>query len=128
MAEHPISGLMETSMQKIKEMADANTVIGEPISVGDGTIIIPVSKVSLGFASGGSDFPSKKEKDMFGGASGAGLSVNPVAFLVVKGSDVRIMQLYNSASTADRLVNTAPDIIDKIANMFKKDETTQEQE
>ncbi|MCI7084590.1 sporulation protein YtfJ, partial [bacterium] len=73
MSDHPINGLMQTTMQKIKEMVDVNTIVGDPITSPDGTIIIPVSKVSYGFASGGSDFPTKKEnKECFGGGSGAG--------------------------------------------------------
>lgn len=80
MSEHPIQGMMDTSMQKIKEMVDVNTIIGEPIHCPDGTMIIPVSKVTYGFASGGSDFPTKTEKDLFGGGSGAGITISPVAF------------------------------------------------
>ena len=82
MSEHPIQGLMSTTMQKIREMVDVNTIIGEPILSPDGTVIIPVSKVSFGFASGGSDIPSKQPKDIFGGASGAGVSIQPLYFLV----------------------------------------------
>ena len=78
--EHPIGSLMDTTMEKIKEMIDVNTIIGEPITSPDGTLIIPVSKVSYGFAAGGSDLPTKKEnKDCFGGGSGAGVTIQPVA-------------------------------------------------
>ena len=82
--EHPIKGLMDTTLDKIRAMVDSNTIIGTPIHTADGTMIVPVSKMSFGFASGGSDFPSKTNKDLFGGGGGAGVSVTPVAFLVVK--------------------------------------------
>ena len=121
MSDHPIQGLMETTMQKIREMIDVNTVVGNPIETGNGVVIIPVSKVSFGFASGGSDFPSKKtDSEMFGGGSGAGINIYPTAFLVINGSDVRLLQLYTSASTADRIVNSAPELIDKVTSMFSK--------
>ena len=121
MNDHPIQGLMETTMQKIREMIDVNTVVGNPIETGNGVVIIPVSKVSFGFASGGSDFPSKKaDAELFGGGSGAGITIYPTAFLVVNGSDVRLLQLYTSASTADRIVNSAPELIDKVSSMFSK--------
>ena len=82
--EHPIGSLMNITMEKIKEMIDVNTIVGTPITSADGTLIIPVSKVSYGFASGGSDLPTKKEnKDCFGGGSGAGVTIQPVAFLTV---------------------------------------------
>ncbi len=121
MTDHPIQGMLETAMQKIKDMMDVNTVIGTPMEVGDGVVIIPISKISLGFASGGSNFPSKQPKDMFGGGSGGGVSVVPVGFLVVRNGDVKLLQLYDNASTADKIVGAAPDFIDKIASVFKKD-------
>ena len=86
--EHPIRGLMDTTLEKIRTMVDSNTIIGTPIHTADGTMIIPVSRMSFGFASGGSDFPSKTNKDLFGGGGGAGVSVTPVAFLVVKDGNV----------------------------------------
>ena len=121
MAEHPIQGLMATAMQKIKEMVDVNTVIGEPITTNDGTVILPVSKVSLGFAAGGTDFPST-QKDIFGGGSGAGISLHPVAFLVVNSvGDVRLLELANGKNTADKVVNMMPDLVDKVSALFHKD-------
>ncbi|HEX3027156.1 MAG TPA: GerW family sporulation protein [Clostridia bacterium] len=90
MSEHPIQGLMNTALQNIRDMIDVNTIIGEEIVASDGTVIIPVSKVSLGFASGGSDIPNKLEKDIFGGGSGAGVSINPVAFIVVSNGEVKL--------------------------------------
>ena len=105
MSEHPIQGMMSTTMQKIREMVDVNTIIGEPITSPDGTIIIPVSKVSFGFASGGSDIPSKQPKDIFGGASGAGVSIQPLAFLVVYQGNVKLLQMTNDENTANNVVN-----------------------
>ncbi|MEG2842184.1 MAG: GerW family sporulation protein, partial [Ruthenibacterium sp.] len=93
MNEHPIQGLMDVTLEKIKSMVDANTIIGDPINTDDGTLILPISRISYGFASGGSDFPSKTTKDLFGGGGGAGVSVSPVAFLIVKDGNVRMIQL-----------------------------------
>lgn len=121
MSEHPIHGLMSTTMQKIREMVDVNTIIGEPILSPDGTVIIPVSKVSFGFASGGSDIPSKQPKDIFGGASGAGVSIQPLAFLVVYQGNVKLLQMTSSDNTANNVVNMVPEVLDKISELFKKD-------
>ena len=106
MSEHPIQGLMATAMQKIREMIDVNTIIGDPITTPDGTTIIPVSKVSFGFASGGSDIPTKTPKETFGGGSGAGISINPIAFLIVSGGDVKLLQLN--------------EVVEKVAALFSK--------
>ena len=117
---HPIEGLMETSLKKIREMTDVKTIIGDPIKVAENVTIIPISKVSFGFASGGSDFPSKKEKDLFGGGSGGGISINPIAFLVKKGEDVKIMQLSTADNTAEKAINMVPEVIDKVTELFDK--------
>ena len=120
--EHPIGNLMNITMDKIKEMIDVNTIIGEPITSPDGTLIIPVSKVSYGFASGGSDLPTKKEnKDCFGGGSGAGVTIQPVAFLTVYQGDVRLISVDQEEGTADKLVNMIPDVLKKVKGVFKKD-------
>ena len=122
--EHPIGSLMDTTMEKIKEMIDVNTIIGEPITSPDGTLIIPVSKVSYGFAAGGSDLPTKKEnKDCFGGGSGAGVTIQPVAFLTVYQGDVRLVSVDREEGTADKLVNMIPDVLKKVKGVFKKDKT-----
>lgn len=116
--EHPIQGMMGTAMQKIREMIDVNTIIGDPITTPDGTVIIPVSKVSFGFGSGGSDWPNKNTaKDLFGGGAGAGISINPLAFLVVSNGDVKLLQMSLSSNTADKMVNMVPDVIDKISGL-----------
>ena len=122
--EHPIGSLMDTTMEKIKEMIDVNTIIGEPITSPDGTLIIPVSKVSYGFAAGGSDLPTKKEnKDCFGGGSGAGVTIQPVAFLTVYQGDVRLVSVDREEGTADKLVNMIPDVLKKVEGVFKKDKS-----
>ena len=121
MSEHPIQGLMSTAMQKIREMIDVNTIIGDPITTPDGTTIIPVSKVSFGFASGGSDLPAKVQKDLFGGGSGAGITINPIAFLVVCGGDVKLLQLNDGDTGAiGKAVEMVPEVIDKFAELFSK--------
>lgn len=113
---------MDTTMNKIKEMVDGNTVIGDPITSPDGTIIIPVSKVSYGFASGGSDLPTKKEnKDCFGGGSGAGVTIQPLAFLTVYKGKVTLMPIEKYDGAADRVVGMVPDLVDKVSALFKKD-------
>ena len=120
--EHPIGNLMDTTMNKIKEMIDVNTIIGEPITAPDGTLIIPVSKVSYGFASGGSDLPTKKEnKDCFGGGSGAGVTIQPVAFLSVYKGNVKLIPIEKFDGASDRIVGMIPDMIDKVKEVFKKD-------
>lgn len=121
MSEHPIQGMMGTTMEKIREMVDVNTVIGDPITCPDGTVIIPVSKVGFGFAAGGSDWPSKQPKDLFGGGSGAGVSIQPLAFLVVQNGDVRILQMDSGEkNTADRMVGIVPDLVNTISGLIGK--------
>ena len=122
--EHTICSLMDNTMEKSKEMIDVNTIIGEPITSPDGTLIIPVSKVSYGFAAGGSDLPTKKEnKDCFGGGSGAGVTIQPVAFLTVYQGDVRLVSVDQEECTADKLVNMIPDVLKKVKGVFKKDKS-----
>lgn len=124
--ESNVQGLLGTSMAKIKEMVDANTVVGTPITMQDGVTLIPVSKISYGFASGGSDLPSKKEAELFGGGSGAGINITPIAFIVISGGDVRILSVVAKPDTSDKLVNLVPDLVDKVGDLFskKKDKTT----
>ncbi len=120
--QHPIEGVMSTTMQKIKEMVDVNTIIGNPITTPDGTTIIPVSKVSFGFASGGSDLPTSNPKQTFGGGGGAGITLQPIAFLVVHEGNVRLLQIATSSNTADKVVNAVPDIIDKVSDVLAKNQ------
>ena len=120
--QHPIEGVMSTTMQKIKEMVDVNTIIGNPITTPDGTTIIPVSKVSFGFASGGSDLPTSNPKQTFGGGGGAGITLQPIAFLVVHEGNDRLLQIATSSNTADKVVNAVPDIIDKVSDVLAKNQ------
>lgn len=121
MAEHPVQGLMGATADKIRELADANTIIGTPMNIDANTTIIPVSRVTMGFASGGSDVGAKVSKEMFGGGSGAGVSITPIAFLIVSNGSVRTVQLAEHASPIDNAVNALPELVDKIAAMLKKD-------
>ena len=126
MSENPIQGIMGTVMQKVREMVDVNTIIGDPITSPDGSTIIPVSKVTFGFASGGSDFPSKNpESQLFGGGGGAGVTISPVAFLVVNNGDVKLLQIYKNVNSTDKVIALVPELFDKIAALFnyKKSKT-----
>jgi sporulation protein YtfJ len=120
MSEHPIEGMMNTTLEKIKQMVDINSIVGDPITSPDGTIIIPVSKISYGFASGGSDFTTKTQtnKDLFGGGTGAGVSINPVAFITISNGNVKMLQIDPYNSSADRIVGMVPDVVDKITELF----------
>ena len=124
MAEHPIQGLMNVTMDKIRQMADSNTIIGRPIKTDDGTTILPVSRISFGFASAGTDFDGKNaaNKDLFGGGSGAGVNIQPVAFLVVKDGCVRTIQLSDGSNTIDRALTMLPELVDKVSALLKKEE------
>ena len=122
MAEnHPINNLMATSMEKIRELVDVNTIIGEPITSPDGTIIIPVSKVSFGFVSGGSDLPSAS-KDIFAGGSGAGITIKPMAFIIVqRDGEVKMLELgVGGESTLEGIISGAPELIAKVKAIFSK--------
>jgi sporulation protein YtfJ len=135
MTEHPIQGLMKTAMENIKEMVDVNTIVGDPVSTPDGSVILPISKVGFGFAAGGSEFNSKDEKEVtvvskndahnanvampFGGGSGGGVSITPIAFLVVGSSGVKVVPLDNQTHIYERLIDSAPQVFDKIQTMMK---------
>ena len=133
MAESKISDIIATSLSEIKNLIDANTIIGEPINTPSGTVIIPVSKITMGLATGGVDFAAKnsadvKKDDKFSGGGGTGVSVTPVAFLVVKGESVRVVNV-NQPATIDaieRAVDLAPELIDKCVALFKKKDKEEE--
>ena len=114
-----VSEVLGASMAKVREMVDANTVVGEPVTTPDGVTILPVSKISVGLGGGGSDFAMSKApagQIPFGGGVGAGVKVTPVAFLVVKDGNVRIMTIAEPANaTADRIVEMVPDTLDRIS-------------
>lgn len=124
MAEHPIQDLMNVTMDKIRQMVDSNTIVGKPIATEDGITILPVSKVSFGFASGGTDFDGKNaaNKNLFGGGSGAGVNIQPVAFLVVKDGCVRTIQLSDSSNTVDRALTMIPELVEKVSALLNKKE------
>ncbi len=115
-----VNSLLETTVDKIKSVVDVNTVIGDQIITPDGTVIIPISRVNYGFAAGGSDLPSKTP-GLFGGGSGAGVTITPIAFLSVSNGNVRVIQVEPFISSVDRAIQTAPDVIDRITSLFKKD-------
>lgn len=118
--KHPIESLMKSTLENLKDIIDVNTVIGEGIESPDGSFILPISKVSFGFASGGSDIPKEKDgKFPFGGGSGSGVSVKPVAFLVIKDDMVRILPV-DQNNTYDRIVDTIPQVIDMLKNHLCK--------
>lgn len=119
MAEHPIQGLMKTAMESLKGMVDVNTVVGDPVETQDGSVIIPVSRVAFGFAAGGGEYGTLHEKPEetgdfpFGGGSGAGVSVQPVGFLVVGANQVRMLPV-DGGQPIERLIDLAPQILEKI--------------
>ena len=120
-----LPNMLESTIQKIREMLDVNTVVGTPITTPDGVTIIPVSKVSVGFGGGGSDFASRNTENPFGGGVGGGVKVSPVCFLVVKDGNVRMLSVPTPAnSTTERIVEMLPDTLDKItAYLDAKKET-----
>ena len=120
MAEKPVQELMASALEKMRDLVDSNTVIGSPIYTQDGTTILPISKVSFGFVSGGTDFASKTQKDLFGGAASSGASITPVGFLVIKDGSVKLMQLAEGGATLDRLINMMPEVIDRVEGFVAK--------
>ena len=117
-----VEGLMGVSVEKIRQMVDANTVVGSPIALPDGTTIIPVSKVSYRFASGSSDLPTKNPQELFGGGAGAGINITPVAFLIIKNGETNLLPVVSKPDTADRLVTMVPDLVDMFTSKKKKDD------
>lgn len=141
MSEHPIEGLMITAMNSIQDMIDVNTIIGEPIETSNNIVIIPISKVSFGFAAGGSEFKgetideyTKKDKEEaiqyrlpFGGGSGAGVTINPIAFLVIQSNNVKLIPV-NHSSSLDKLLDYVPDLIEKTNDMMNRCIQTRKEE
>ncbi|MBB6735820.1 GerW family sporulation protein [Cohnella zeiphila] len=147
MSEHPIQGLMQTAMENIKEMVDVNTIVGEPVQTPDGSVIMPISKVGFGFAAGGSEFQGMFEEERddsrhqgqgadagshagshhnasvqlpFGGGSGGGVSITPIAFLVVGSQGVKVVPLDNQTHLLERLIDAAPHWVDRIQSMIQR--------
>ena len=122
MDKHPINDFSESTVQKIREMIDVNTIVGTPITTPDGIMVIPVSKVSVGFASGGADWSKETAKNQtFGCGTGTGVTINPVAFLVVKDGSVRLINVnMPSDTTLDRVIDLVPEVMDKVSEWTKK--------
>ena len=130
---HPLSEMLGDTMSKIREMIDVNTVVGAPITTPDGVTIIPVTKVSIGYGGGGSDFATKHyhagRDNAFGGGAGAGVTITPVAFLVIRGENVRMLPIAEPASTSvDRLIELLPDILDKADDFLASRKAAKQQE
>ena len=128
MKDQSASGILATAIDRIKEMVDCQTIIGDTIDAGEGIRIIPISKVTYGFASGGSDFPTTTSKELFGGGGGAGVTISPVAFLVIKDGDVSVKYVSEGAeNSAERIISMVPDVVNKVTDVvtkFKSDKTT----
>ncbi len=120
MAEKSAGAILTSTIDKIRDLVDTSTIIGEPIYAEGGTTIIPVSKVTYGFASGGTDFPSKSNKELFGGGGGAGVTITPIAFLVVNGGEVTLKHITAYDNAAERVVNLVPEMFDKVTGLMNK--------
>ncbi len=132
MAEHPINGLMTTAMENLKEMIDVNTIVGDPVETPDGGVILTVSKVGFGFAMGGSEFSAESSGNSeggdesqghpFGGGSGGGVSITPIAFLIVNSDGVKLLHLEQKTHLFEKMLDLSPTVIEKIQEMLKKSE------
>ena len=120
MAEKSAGAILASTIEKIRDLVDTSTIIGEAIYAEGGTTIIPVSKVTYGFASGGADFPSKGSKELFGGGGGAGVTITPVAFLVINNGDVTLKHITAYDNAAERVVNLVPEMFDKVTGLMNK--------
>ena len=114
MKDTSAAALLATTIENVKSMVDVSTVIGEPVHTDDGITLLPVSKVTYGFASGGSDFPTKSDKELFGGGGGAGVTVIPIAFMIIKDGEVTMKQITAFDDATERLVRLVPEMFDKI--------------
>lgn len=127
MSENSIKAIMDTTMDKLRAMVDANTIIGDPITVGEVTLL-PVSRVAFGLATGGSDFPSKHQSELFGGGGGAGVTISPVAFIAVNGDSVKMLPIYNELGTAEKALAMAPEVLERAKELFSKDKAKKKRE
>ena len=118
--KNPLGEVLDTSLEKLKKLVDVNTIIGDAITTPDGTTIIPVSKVSFGFATGGSELPTSQPSTPFGGGSGGGVTIQPLAFLVISKGNVQLLQMQTADNTADRIVNMVPGVIDKVSGFINE--------
>ena len=116
----PLNDMMRNAMEKVREMVDTNTIVGQPITTPDGVTLIPISKISFGFGGGGGDYGKNAN---FGGGAGAGVKIDPVAFLIIKDGITRVLPVaVPPASTVDRIVDMVPDVMDKVEKFFDKKE------
>lgn len=121
MSEKNLESLVTSALEKLHTLADGETVVGKPIVTGENVTIIPISKVSIGFGAGGSDLPTKGSKDLFGGGSGAGVSVTPLAFITIANGEVKLLEMTAQANPTNAVVNLVPQVIDKITGFLNKD-------
>ncbi|MFS0561075.1 GerW family sporulation protein [Terribacillus sp. 179-K 1B1 HS] len=134
MADHPIQGLMKTAMENLKEMIDVNTIVGDPVETPDGSIILTVSRVGFGFAAGGSEFDTaaqgkgEQTELPFGGGSGGGVSITPIAFLIVGHKGVKMIHLDEQTHLFEKLIEAAPTAVEKIQEMLKQNPKQKKQQ
>lgn len=120
MKDQSAAGILSATIEKVRQLVDVSTIVGEPIALSDEVTVIPVSKVTYGFASGGSDFPSKNNTQLFGGGGGAGVTINPVAFLILKNGEVTLKHITSNDNAAERFVDMVPEVIDKVSTVVSK--------
>lgn len=120
MKDQSAAGILSTTIEKVRQLVDVSTIVGEPIVLSEEVTVIPVSKVTYGFASGGSDFPSKNNTQLFGGGGGAGVTINPVAFLILKNGEVTLKHITSNDNAAERFVDMVPEVIDKVSGVVAK--------
>ena len=124
---HYLGELTESSMKNLQTLIDSNSVIGKEVITPDGTVILPVSRVSFGFGTGGGDLPAT-QKELFGGGTGGGVSITPLAFLTVKNGDVKLLQVQSYSNTADRVVGMVPEVVDKVSGLINSKKAAPEAE
>ena len=124
---HYLGELTESSMKNLQTLIDSNSVIGKEVITPDGAVILPVSRVSFGFGTGGGDLPAT-QKELFGGGTGGGVSITPLAFLIVKNGDVKLLQVQSYSNTADRVVGMVPEVVDKVSGLINSKKAAPEAE
>ena len=124
---HYLGELTESSMKNLQTLIDSNSVIGKEVITPDGTVILPVSRVSFGFGTGGGDLPAT-QKELFGGGTGGGVSITPLAFLIVKNGDVKLLQVQSYSNTADRVVGMVQEVVDKVSGLINSKKVAPEAE
>lgn len=120
MKDQSASGILGTAIDKIRDLVDVSTIVGEPVFSAEGITIIPVSKVTYGFASGGSDFPSKSNAELFGGGGGAGITITPVAFVVINNGNVTIKSVPSGDNSAEKIISMVPEVVDTVSGLINK--------